>query len=508
MRHHHLSLFILVGIFLSFLPFIALVFFMDFHGRDDYVWAVILRDGFYNFFHFSYWQSSGRYTVILTGYFINPLHFGIENGVIPLQVYTSFILFMFVLGLYFLLKNITFGLPNFSNKNIFLLSSIIAVFFLNNIFLSHFLYWFVGCNAYFVPTIFCLFFWGQLAKCMLNNGAHFKIIPHTPLQKGFEMHPNNEPKNKDYLILYGLNVLVVGCHELLLFVHFSLLGYICLHCFLTKSVKKGLIVKLLVISLIASLFVVFSPGNFNRMSGIENTFNIPSQPQRYAYKPIWKIILLAGYFTICNIGNWLNHATLWLIMLITIPYMYALEKKYSWRSTYLLHPLLHSVLILLLFFILTIFTIKANHYYAERVQSFMFILFTISLFFYLQIWVSYTYNLYEKYNNIHRLHTETNIFNYLKILLIILFLFPSNYNINNAYYECVLVAPKLAKFNKDRLQTIIKAKKSGKTHLKVLLTPPVLRSKFLLPDDFGLENIYFNKSVANYFGLESIKGIP
>jgi hypothetical protein len=470
-----------IGIVLAFLPLIGLTFFMTYMGKDDYTFKVKMATGLLNFFYEAYFQATGRYTMLAFACILNPSHAGMEQGRWALQLYTCGLVGAFVGLTYYGLRCFLINVE-VASKYSWTVAFLLVIFILNSISLAQFLYWWVGANAYFVPILVYLFFVAQLAKCLLRE----------KVGKG------------DFTIFCIAHVLVIGCHELLIVFHFSVLAYLYIHLLWAKSPKTSYFKFLFWIGLVAAIFAIAAPGNLSRLSGMDSTFNASQEARFYAYKPFWKLLILSGYFTLSNIGNWLSQASFWLCMWLLLPFMLKLEQKYTWRKSYLLHPLGHILFVLGLFYVLNVFVIRTNHYYAGRVQAFLFILFVFSIIFNLQLWVSYYYDAIHTYI----VPLESPFRQGMIGLFLVISALPTHHNINNAYYELFLVAPKLYEFNEKRFQLITEARRAGKKQVRVPLTPVHLRSSFLLPDDFGVENVYFNKHVALYFGLESIEGIP
>jgi hypothetical protein len=136
------------------------------------------------------------------------------------------------------------------------------------------------------------------------------------------------------------------------------------------------------------------------------------------------------------------------------------------------------------------------------------------LFFLFFIGILVNFQLFIAYLNEKKIFKdiEENVFfyhqNYIKYLAALILFFsilPSNYNINTAYYELFLVAPKFDKFNQDRFTKIIKASKNKEKSVTIIKTPPHLRSQFLIREDFESAQDSYTKAIAKYFLLEKIE---
>ncbi|TAE74311.1 MAG: hypothetical protein EAZ85_04885 [Bacteroidetes bacterium] len=482
MTKKHLDFIIILQLFLAIFPFLILILYIQPQSIDEYTFSYQAKKGFFYFFNYYYTQNTGRYTVLFTLYWLNPMNHITDFGynIMFLRINCFLIMSLFCYSLYFFIYQATKNI--ITHKKVILYTIILIAFFLHTLpNLSQVVYWLIGSNAYLLPASCYLLFLGQLLKCLLEN----------------------QVKKIEIYKLYIFTIIAMGCHELLSIFHFSILLYLWIGFYWNKSTKIILLQRIIFISFICSLFLFLAEGNMSRLNGLDTTL---SSPERYASKPLLKLLILSLYFTISNIGNWLSNSSLWLLLIYLIPIFYAIEKKYQWSEKKHIHPILLILLVFLLFYVLHIFVIRTNHYMVGRVMTFLVFLFIISMLFVVQSIICYSMKFYKDILIVNY-SIKTPIYNkYLLTVVMTIFIFPSNHNTNQAYYEMFLVVHQFNDFNTRRFEKIIKASKSGTKNIKVDATPKHLQSKFLIVEDFGAgSNVYFNKIVADYFGLHSIE---
>lgn len=481
----HLDFIIILQLFLAIFPFFVLILYIQPQCIDEYAFSHQAKKGFFSFFYYYYTNSTGRYTVLFTLYWLNPMNHITDFGynILFLRINCFLLVSLFCYSLYFFIYQATKNI--ITHKNVILYTIIFIAFFLHILpNLSQVVYWLVGGNAYVLPASLYLLFLGQLLKCLLENDI----------------------EKREIYKIYISTIIAMGCHELLTIFHFSILLYLWIHFYWNKSAKIILLQRIIFISIICSLFLFLAQGNIYRLNALDT---ILSSSERYSSKPLLKLLILSLYFTISNVGNWLSTSSLWLLLIYLMPTFYAIEKKYKWSKKKQIHPIILILLMFLLFYILHIFVIRTNHYMVGRVMTFLVFLFILSILFIMQSIICYTMK-FHKDIFILNYSIKTSIYNkYLLILLLIVFIAPSNHNTNQAYYEMFLVMHQLNDFNTKRFEKIIKSSKSGVKNIKIDATPKYLQSKFLIVEDFGAgNNTYFNKIVADYFRLHSIEVKP
>jgi hypothetical protein len=478
-KHTHIVLLLLAFVALS--PFLLLALYTQPSSRDEFLYAFQANKSAYDFFMYYYTNTTGRYTLIPIMQFANPMQIGFPYFIWGLRFFAIFYFFLLFGSFYFLCRQV--GKDIIGSTYILYISLVFYVVFLNNLAgIEEYFYWFVGATAYLIPTVLYVLFVAFFVKCMQANKA----------------------TRIDYIALYALLVLSMGGNELLNIFHLFLFGWIWLHCIWTKSSYTKFITLILVVSVVCSLFLFLAPGNFARLSTLDKIIYDHTHI-RYAYKPLWKIIILSMYFALGNIGNWLSNAFLWLFVLSVVPYMVALDRKYGWSKSKMLHPVVFSFALFLVFSIFHVFILRANHYGISRVMAFLHILFLFGFLINMQMWVAYLLR-YVDYQDFVALERKKYTWlPYLQIGMLALSILPANYNINNAYYEIFLVAPQFDTFNQKRFETLVKASKQKEKNVVLPKTPPALRSKYLIVEDFGNAQEPYNKAVARYFGLESIE---
>ncbi|TAE12335.1 MAG: hypothetical protein EAZ95_12555 [Bacteroidetes bacterium] len=463
------------------LPFFVLALYAQPSSRDEFNYALHESKNLYDFFVYYYFNTSGRYSLIPLMYVFNPMRFEFPYFVFFLRFFSVFYLLLLFSSFYFLFVQV--GKEASKQTSVFCMTLVFYIIFLNSIGgIEEYVYWFVGATAYLIPTVFYVFFLAFFVKCTKNQTA----------------------KRIDYILMYVFLVLSMGANELLNVFHCFLFGWFWLHSVWSKSAQTKLLTLILGVSVLCSLFLFLAPGNFARLSTLDKMLYDDTHI-RYAYKPLWKITLLAMYLALGNLGNWLSNAFLWLFVLTIFPCMIALDKQYAWSKKRLLHPFLFSLALFFVFSVFHIFILRANHYGISRVMAFLWILFVIGFLVNMQIWVCYLCRLGFWEDNHFKIPFQQQILTYIQIAILALSIIPANYNINNAYYEIFLVVPKFDAFNQERFETLAKASKQGKQNVVLPKTPPALRSKFLIVEDFGDAQEPYNKAVARYFGLASIE---
>ncbi len=470
------------GLIILILPFFVLAFYIQ-PQNDDFHFAMSSKEGLSAFFSKYYFNFTGRYFVVTTAYFLNPLKYDFNMAMIGLKIITISFLLSFWGVLYYFFKNILQTNTSKITESSFLYATFFFAFILYAIpSLSEFLYWFVGANAYFLPIIFLFIFYSFLFRYLFDTSKYNIFL---------------------YIFLQLLNIIVIGCHELLVVFHGAILFFLWTHHYINTKKICNPIFYLLVIAFIASCVMISAPGNFARLNAIDTS---GQNLDFYAQKPILKLIILTLYFTISDVGNWLNNGSLWILSFVFIPIFYQIHINFKLNIQKIIHPFFFVFLSFMLFWLIYALNVRLGHYQIPRVQSLLYLLFLILFFCNLQILASYIFKANKIDDNIMIVFVSNykNISKNIMLFLIILMIMPSAYLVNSAYYEIFLVAPKYANFNQKRFIEIQEAVKRKEKSIKLEQTPKALKSIFLFHEDFKHKDFYYNRNIAGYFGIDEI----
>jgi hypothetical protein len=471
---------VIAGIVISLFPFFLFTFFTVPYS-DDFAFANQSQAGFFHFSHNLYMYASGRYTVIITAYWFNPLRLGLAYGSIGVKFISFAFLVCFLWTLYYLVCVV---FSNISKVYALLLAFITQIFFLNSLVgLDEWVYWFVGLNAYFLPMLILLLCYLYLIK-YLQQGYLSKV---------------------EWVLLHFLNFSVMGTHEIIAVFHLSVLCFIALHIHLNRNQWQISVFSLLIGASLGMFILIVAPGNYARWFNLDQIF--AEDVGRYSNQSLLKVSILGAYFAISSMGNWLSNASFWILTLLFLPLMQDLVVRLHLKNSKFISPVLHAGLILLLFISFHIFALRTNHYGIGRVEALFRFLFYWSLWANIQLWLCFYAEKLEKYKlDSLEVHPHKNLFLGIMSLFLVISIMPSSQNINQAYYEVAFVVPGYQDFIKKRLDLLQSSR--GKEGVILRQIPAHLRSQFLLVEDYSKGSNSYIRCTEEYFDIKKIKISP
>ncbi|MCU0445056.1 MAG: DUF6056 family protein [Microscillaceae bacterium] len=454
---------------LAICPFVGLAFYNQ-PFFDDFVYgrlASTLSLG--DFFGSFYYQHTGRYTLVILSYFINPLKYHWLEGIklSPLVLLCIYSLVQFYL-LFVLL-----GIKQI--KQVWYYNLILIAFFLHSMpNLNEFVYWFSGAWAYFFPMILIFLFYARLVKIQ---------------QFSFKWW--------DFWFLVFLSFIIVGTTELAVLFHLFLL--FCLHIYYFLKEKKYFqpITYLFLGSLLLFSWVLLIPGQTVRYQGMQ--LGAMTNPDLWANFHWGKSLILSAYFLVSDLGNWLNNGLLVLLSILLLPVFQKIENRWQLKeNTPYIYLILFGLGSLILLWIFKIILLKINLLSGRHYTQTYFIFICLWLTN-IQLWVSHLNRYFE-------INVSVSFLHFVKFWLVIVLIFPSSGNINNAYYELVFVAPLHEEFFQARQKMIENQKKNGKQDLILPAIKPVQMAKFLFMNDINQDTTYhINRGMAKYYQVKTIR---
>ncbi len=472
-----LTSFVVLGLALSLLPFFLFTFFAHPYD-DDFNFANQSRAGFIHFFNGFYTHMTGRYVVIFTSYWLNPLRWGYEYGSLGVKIFPFVFLVCFAFAIY---QVIRVSFSYLSRVYAVFLALSMEVFFLNSLAgINEWVYWFIGANAYFLPMLILLACYVYLIK-YLQKG-HLSV--------------------SEALLLHFLNFAVMGTHEIIAVFHGAVLCFLAIHIHLNKSKWRISVFYLLLGAFLGLMVLVLAPGNYTRWLDIDQRF--AGEVGRFSNKGVLKVMILGVYFGVSGMGNWLNNASFWILTLLLLPLMQSLVLRLGLKNSRFIHPLFHLFLLFLMFIFLHIFVLRTNFYGTVRVEALLQFLFYLGIWANLQLCMCFYAEKIEKFNaQIKEVSSKTAFSLGLICLFLVLSITPSSQNINNAYYEIAFVLPHYQAFIHQRFEILKEAR--GKSSAVIKRMPPQIQSKFLLVKDYQAPSSAYISRTEQYFRIKKIQ---
>jgi hypothetical protein len=454
------------------LPFIVLSFFVH-PSADDYILSAIVKDvGRWNYLKSVYNIQSGRYAAhFILSY--NPLVFGWDFGyrLIPI-----FLIVLFYHSIYCLVKNIISDAMSIASKH--LITLIFLLIYLNNIpSTTECIYWMTSSLIYFLPSILTIYTLALLAKTQQIDKdkpiIHFGII---------------------FLI-----IAIIGMTEINMFFLIEFMSLIILYeIFIKKHLNRNHLICWVII-LLASIFEISAPGNYQRMQAFPEhyQFFFAVKESLFAFVKISVSYIQSPSFIITT-----------LIFISFLPTILGIDfiKKITNFSPFILLPL--SILILISLYFPVIFSTGMNP--ALRVHN------TIALYFVLA-WFFNIGNLYQyllKKNKITVIEVPSYLTKLLSAAAIILTITQFTKepgkeiicegNIFHTYYDLFLNATRYNQEMNSREYLIRQAVDKHKKSVDVPRLTAIPKTIYFI--DITKDASYWvNQCEAKYFGIDSIR---
>lgn len=342
-----------LALILSLLPFLTLTIFTN-PAYDDYCYAsATLEGGLFNAQRYWFTAWSGRYfsNALLS---LNPIAFGSFTGykaIALITILTTFIsVFCFVTAIF--------------NSSVTLIEKLIAAAFITALFsnqmpdITEGYYWLPGSVSYQLASALTLFFFA-LVKKSLESSRLIKV----PL----------------LALSFILIIAIVGSNETSMIILLFLVCSVTIKAFSIKSKNRWIWMALLVITILCSGVVLFSPGNAIRS----------------AYSPNRHRLLFSLGMSLAQeirfLVKWVSNPAFALSTILFIPIAYKLSNSnYLSKNRLNLHPLTSLVLLLTL-----VFAGFFTPYWAmgllgqHRTVNTVFFFFLLGWFANIIIWTSY-----------------------------------------------------------------------------------------------------------------------
>ncbi|WP_299458620.1 DUF6056 family protein [uncultured Microscilla sp.] len=467
------------GLLLAVLPFVGLSFYVHPYYDDFKVYTYTQGLGFVQFFNYWYSGWTGAYTVIGWWFFANPIFYSFfAFKLIPLL----YILLHWA-SIYALVVVLVHPARHIHQTRLMISLSFLVIYLSQAPALNQTLYWYVGATAYYLPVSFVLFFYALFIRYL--SSAH-------------------QVNLWQYTGLVGLSIFIVGTTPFVIVWHVGLLGLFTINAFYKYPKHAYYLLALLLITLAMTWVNLGSTGGFVRAQALKNQL---AQQGISFEQNTFKLVTLSCYFLLYHLGNWLSSSVLLLASVFFIPVAVRLEQRFNIQSKIIFtHPLLFLVSVVSM---LCGFSLIVHYFHSVsvRIWNIFFLIFLINWFIFIQLIVTH----YIRSQNIAALLKVLKI-KPLMITLSLVWLWllfvPSRYNIHNAYYDWLLVAPVYEKAMQNRYKILLDAQKHGKQEVAIPILSEREKSKIMFIDDISTDpNYHLNKLYGQYFGIKQVKGI-
>lgn len=465
---------LLVFLLLAVLPFLLLSFYTQPFYDDFKVFPYSDNLGFVAFFEFWYQGWTGAYTTITLWFFTNPL------------IYDSFFGFRLIPFAYILIN----FLAVFSFVSVFvrklklklILSLAFVVLYLNQApALNETLYWYVGATGYYFTPTFFIFFYALFVRFFSQKKYLWT-----------------------YCLLMLLSAAIAGTIPFLIVFHVGLLILFTINTFFKFPEKSYYVLALLLVTIVLAVVNLGATGGIVRMqtvaSGLDKKGEMLNQD-------MLKLFIMSGYYLLHHLGNWLSSGLLLLASFFFIPVAYSLEKRFKIKSKLIIsHPFLFLTGVIFMLYVFNVI-IGYLHAPAPRIWNIFFLMFLISWFVFIQLLVTHYIN-HQSFIKFIAVYKARQVLILLKIVWLVLLFVPSHYNIHNAYYDLVFVAPLYEKAMQNRYAILWEAKKNKKQEVSLPILSVKETSVIMFIDDIRVSPDYhLNNLYEQYFGIKKVKGI-
>lgn len=442
------------------LPFILLAAYNQPSIHDDYMDAnAIIKLGFAGYIKNYYMHWTGRYTELILKSFLNPLIYSDSELVSRVSTMGVFIIMFF--SVYIACRTI---IGKYDLLQISLMLSVTLLCGLTDI--GSFFYWYGGYTSYTLGLVFSLYFFAFLYKV--------KTSPLFCYRLGCSL----------FLILASGSYEVITVA--LLWITITNIVYSAVY---DQGLKDA--VFLGVISAISAVFILFSPGNFARMSGIS------AADYDISFYRIIISLCKSVVFTAEAITSWLDSITLGLGVIIVIQLLCETKQIKKLRTNF--NPLLVFLWVFVgisLCILPSVVSYQTVWLHTWQSVYFFFLVGWLvvcsSLFFYFD----------DKYN-IQKKLLKKSIIRSTRLGFFGIVLVSNTSNVHIAYWDLLYVS----NYEERIKKRVCKVKSSAKNSKISELYPLFLHSeKYMIPRT--LYTVEYNEgdahAFAEYYGADSV----